>query len=29
MWNLYLSYCEAGFAEGIIDVGIYKLRKPA
>jgi cyclopropane-fatty-acyl-phospholipid synthase len=28
MWNLYLSYCEAGFAEGIIDVGIYKLRKP-
>ena len=29
MWTLYLSYCEAGFAEGIIDVGIYKLRKPA
>lgn len=29
MWKLYLSYCEAGFAEGIIDVGIYKLRKPA
>ncbi len=29
MWNLYLSYCEAGFAEGVIDVGIYKLRKPA
>jgi cyclopropane-fatty-acyl-phospholipid synthase len=28
MWNLYLSYCEAGFAEGVIDVGIYKLRKP-
>jgi cyclopropane-fatty-acyl-phospholipid synthase len=28
MWTLYLSYCEAGFAEGIIDVGIYKLRKP-
>jgi cyclopropane-fatty-acyl-phospholipid synthase len=28
MWNLYFSYCEAGFAEGIIDVGIYKLRKP-
>lgn len=29
MWKLYLSYCEAGFSEGIIDVGIYKLRKPA
>jgi cyclopropane-fatty-acyl-phospholipid synthase len=29
MWNLYLCYCEAGFAEGVIDVGIYKLRKPA
>jgi cyclopropane-fatty-acyl-phospholipid synthase len=28
MWNLYLCYCEAGFAEGIVDVGIYKLRKP-
>ena len=28
MWSLYLSYCEAGFAEGVIDVGIYKLRKP-
>jgi cyclopropane-fatty-acyl-phospholipid synthase len=29
LWSLYLSYCEAGFAEGVIDVGIYKLRKPA
>jgi cyclopropane-fatty-acyl-phospholipid synthase len=28
MWKLYLSYCEAGFSEGVIDVGIYKLRKP-
>ena len=28
LWSLYLSYCEAGFAEGIVDVGIYKLRKP-
>jgi cyclopropane-fatty-acyl-phospholipid synthase len=28
LWKLYLSYCEAGFAEGVIDVGIYKLRKP-
>jgi cyclopropane-fatty-acyl-phospholipid synthase len=24
----YLSYCEAGFAEGSIDVGIYQYRKP-
>jgi cyclopropane-fatty-acyl-phospholipid synthase len=29
MWKLYLCYCEAGFAEGVIDVGIYKLKKPA
>jgi cyclopropane-fatty-acyl-phospholipid synthase len=29
LWTLYLCYCEAGFAEGIIDVGIYKIRKPA
>jgi cyclopropane-fatty-acyl-phospholipid synthase len=28
-WRLYLSYCEAGFTEELIDVGIYKLRKPA
>jgi cyclopropane-fatty-acyl-phospholipid synthase len=28
MWKLYLCYCEAGFSEGVIDVGIYKLRKP-
>jgi cyclopropane-fatty-acyl-phospholipid synthase len=28
MWRLYLAYCEAGFAEAIIDVGIYRLRKP-
>ena len=28
LWTLYLCYCEAGFAEGIIDVGIYKIRKP-
>jgi cyclopropane-fatty-acyl-phospholipid synthase len=27
MWRLYLAYCEAGFAEKIIDVGIYRLRK--
>ena len=29
LWKLYLCYCEAGFTEGIIDVGIYKLRKPS
>lgn len=29
LWKLYLCYCEAGFTEGVIDVGIYKLRKPS
>jgi cyclopropane-fatty-acyl-phospholipid synthase len=29
LWKLYLCYCEAGFSEGVIDVGIYTLRKPA
>jgi cyclopropane-fatty-acyl-phospholipid synthase len=28
-WVYYLSYCEAGFTEGSIDVGIYQYRKPA
>ena len=23
MWNYYLSYCEAGFLEGAIDVGLF------
>ncbi|MBF0678922.1 MAG: class I SAM-dependent methyltransferase [Devosia sp.] len=27
-WVYYLSYCEAGFAEGVIDVGIYQYRRP-
>ena len=27
-WLYYLAYCEAGFAEGSIDVGIYQYRKP-
>ena len=27
-WVYYLSYCEAGFTEGAIDVGIYQYRKP-
>ena len=26
-WRYYLAYCEAGFLEGVIDVGIYQLRK--
>jgi cyclopropane-fatty-acyl-phospholipid synthase len=25
MWEYYLSYCEAGFDGGAIDVGFYKL----
>jgi len=28
-WLYYLAYCEAGFEEGIIDVGVYQYRKPA
>jgi cyclopropane-fatty-acyl-phospholipid synthase len=27
-WIYYLAYCEAGFMEGSIDVGIYQYRKP-
>lgn len=27
-WIYYLCYCEAGFLEGSIDVGIYQYRKP-
>ena len=26
-WRYYLAYCEAGFSEGVLDVGIYRLRK--
>lgn len=26
-WRYYLAYCEAGFLEGAIDVGIYRLRR--
>jgi cyclopropane-fatty-acyl-phospholipid synthase len=25
LWDYYLSYCEAGFAEGMIDVGLYTI----
>jgi cyclopropane-fatty-acyl-phospholipid synthase len=28
-WLYYLCYCEAGFEEGAIDVGIYQYRRPA
>jgi cyclopropane-fatty-acyl-phospholipid synthase len=28
-WVYYLCYCEAGFLEGSIDVGIYQYRRPA
>ena len=27
-WSYYLSYCEAGFREGSIDVGVYRFRRP-
>jgi cyclopropane-fatty-acyl-phospholipid synthase len=27
MWEYYLSYCEAGFQEGCVDVGIFKIKK--
>ena len=26
-WSYYLSYCEAGFREGSIDVGIYRFKR--
>ncbi len=26
-WVYYLSYCEAGFTEGFIDVGVYQYRR--
>jgi len=28
MWLYYLTYCEAGFDHGTIDVGLYRLRRP-
>ena len=27
-WRYYLAYCEAGFAENSIDVGLYRFRRP-
>lgn len=29
MWRYYLTYCEIGFERGLVDVGLYRLRKPA
>ena len=29
MWEYYLSYCEAGFKAGNIDVGLFKIRRSA
>jgi cyclopropane-fatty-acyl-phospholipid synthase len=29
MWEYYLSYCEAGFKSGMIDVGVYTIGKKA
>ena len=29
MWLYYLSYCEAGFERGTIDVGLYRVTRPA
>ncbi|MEC9342907.1 MAG: cyclopropane-fatty-acyl-phospholipid synthase family protein [Pseudomonadota bacterium] len=28
MWRYYLAYCEAGFLDGMIDVGVYRLKRP-
>lgn len=28
MWNYYFAYCAAGFERGLIDVGLFRLRKP-
>lgn len=28
MWLYYLTYCEIGFERGLIDVGLYVLRRP-
>jgi cyclopropane-fatty-acyl-phospholipid synthase len=29
MWDYYLCYCEAGFRAGAIDVGLWKIMRPA
>jgi cyclopropane-fatty-acyl-phospholipid synthase len=28
MWTYYLTYCEAGFERGTVDVGLYRFKKP-
>ncbi|MEM9027532.1 MAG: cyclopropane-fatty-acyl-phospholipid synthase family protein [Pseudomonadota bacterium] len=28
LWDYYLTYCEVGFATGVIDVGIYRFHRP-
>ena len=28
-WEYYLAYCEAGFLAGALDVGLYRLHRPA
>ena len=28
LWDYYLSYCEAGFRAGTIDVGLWRFRRP-
>jgi cyclopropane-fatty-acyl-phospholipid synthase len=27
MWDYYLSYCQAGFEAGVLDVGLYKIAR--
>ena len=29
MWDYYLTYCAVGFERGLIDVGLFRLRKPS
>lgn len=29
MWDYYLTYCEVGFGEGVTDVALYRVVKPA
>jgi cyclopropane-fatty-acyl-phospholipid synthase len=29
MWDYYLAYCQAGFEAGAIDVGLYRMARPA
>jgi cyclopropane-fatty-acyl-phospholipid synthase len=28
LWEYYLAYCRAGFEAGILDVGLYKIKRP-